>query len=159
MTEKQQLDAELTEILKHLPGWQLDPDYAAHTWCAVLRDGTGGDSRQRHASQGPPLSQRHVAVATATASIPPDKHLHITVARNRPPENCRRNRAPFLPWYLAAYAEKRSGSRDNEARNRQQELTRRPGRILGPDITPRMQGNPTRIYAKGLTVEVHGNAT
>ena len=28
MTEKQHLDAELTEILKHLAGWQLDPKYA-----------------------------------------------------------------------------------------------------------------------------------
>ena len=30
MTDKQQLDAELTEVLKHLPGWQLDPKFAQH---------------------------------------------------------------------------------------------------------------------------------
>jgi hypothetical protein len=35
MTEKQQLDAELTEILKHLDGWQLDPKYADHCWCVM----------------------------------------------------------------------------------------------------------------------------
>lgn len=35
MTEKQQLDAELTAILKHLEGWQLDPKYADHCWCVM----------------------------------------------------------------------------------------------------------------------------
>ena len=41
MTEKQQLDAELTEVLKHLAGWQLDSKYADHCWCAVLIDNIG----------------------------------------------------------------------------------------------------------------------
>ena len=35
MTDKQQLDAELTAILPYLPGWQLDPKYAQHTWCVM----------------------------------------------------------------------------------------------------------------------------
>ena len=35
MTDKQQLDAELTAILSYLPGWQLDPKYAHHTWLVM----------------------------------------------------------------------------------------------------------------------------
>jgi len=35
MTEKQQLDAEVTAVLPYLPGWKLDPTYADHTWCVM----------------------------------------------------------------------------------------------------------------------------
>ncbi len=107
MTDKQQLDAELTAILKHLPGWQLDPAYANHTWCAVLRDGTGkgihvnatqAKGRLYLSGMWPSTSDRE--------ACRPDKCQHITVARDRPPEKIAAEiERRFLPWYTAAYAE------------------------------------------------------
>ena len=93
------------------------------------------------------------------AACRPDKCQHITVARNRPPEKIAAEiERRFLPWYTAAYAEElERAAQHDAARNRQHELTADLAAILGPDITPRIDGNPTHIYAKGLTVEVHGN--
>ena len=161
MTEKQQLDAELTEVLKHLPGWQLDPAYATHTWCAVLRDGTG---RGIHVNATQAKGRFYLSGMWPSTSdreaCRPDKCQHITVARDRPPEKIAAEiERRFLPWYTAAYTEELERvRRHNEARNCQRKLTADLAAILGPHITPRIDGNPTRIYAKGLTVEVHGNA-
>ena len=159
--DKRQLDAELAALLPFLPGWQLDPAYADHTWCAVLRDGTG---KGIHVNSTQAKGRLYLSGMWPSTSdreaCRPDKCQHITVARDRPPEKIAAEiERRFLPWYTAAYAEESERvRRHNEARNRQHELTADLAAILGPDITPRSDGNPTRIYAKGLTVEVHGNA-
>jgi len=160
MNEKQQLDAELTEILKHLPGWQLDPKYDGHCWCAVLIDGTG---RGIHVNATQAKGRLYLSGTWPQDSEHrvhgPDKHLHITVARNRPPEKIAAEiTRRFLPWYLAAYAEQTERVANcNAARNRQQEVTVELAALLGPDASRRLQSNPNQIYASGLTVDVHGD--
>ena len=87
MTERQQLDAELTAILPYLPGWKLDPTYANHTWCAVLIDGTG---RGIHVSITQAKGRFYISGMWPSDSdhqqCRPDKCQHITIARNRQPE-------------------------------------------------------------------------
>ena len=160
MTEKQQLDAELTEVLKHLSGWQLDPRYNNHCWCAVLIDGTG---RGIHVNATQAKGRLYLSGCWPTDSEHrvhgPNKHLHITIARNRPPEKIAAEiQRRFLPWYRVAYAEQAElAARRNAARNRQQEVTVELAAILGPEASRRLQSNPNQIYASGLTVDVHGN--
>ena len=85
--------------------------------------------------------------------------MHITIARNRPPEKIAAEiERRFLPWYLAAYAEQlKRAEQHNASRNRQQEVTVELAALLGPEASRRMQSNPNQIYAPGLTVDVHGN--
>ncbi len=160
MTEKQQLDAELTEVLKHLSGWQLDPRYKNHCWCAVLIDGTG---RGIHVNATQAKGRLYLSGCWPTDSEHrvhgPNKHLHITIARNRPPEKIAAEiQRRFLPWYTAAYAEQAElAVQCNAARNRQQEVTVELAAILGPEASRRLQSNPNQIYASGVTVDVHGN--
>jgi hypothetical protein len=160
MTDKQQLDAELAEVLKHLPGWQLDPKYNDHCWCAVLIDGTG---RGIHVNATQAKGRLYLSGCWPTDSDHrvhgPDKHLHITVARGRPPEKIAAEiQRRFLPWYLAAYAEQvEKVAKCNAARNRQQEVTVELAALLGPEASRRLQSNPNQIYAAGLTVDVHGD--
>lgn len=160
MTEKQQLDAELTGTLKHLPGWQLDPKYADHCWCAVLIDSIG---REIHVNATQAKGRFCLGGMWPTDSDHqqhiPDKPLHITIARNRPPEKIAAEiERRFLPWYLAAYAEQlKRAEQHNAARARQQEITVELAALLGSDASRRMQRNPNQIYALGLTVDVHGN--
>ncbi len=160
MTEKQQLDAELTEVLKHLSGWQLDPRYNNHCWCAVLIDGTG---RGIHVNATQAKGRLYLSGCWPTDSEHrvhgPNKHLHITIARNRPPEKIAAEiQRRFLPWYRVAYAEQAElAVQRNAARNRQQEVTVELAVILGSEASRRLQSNPNQIYASGLTVDVHGN--
>ena len=160
MTEKQQLDAELTEVLKHLSGWQLDPRYNNHCWCAVLIDGTG---RGIHVNATQAKGRLYLSGCWPTDSEHrvhgPNKHLHITIARNRPPEKIAAEiQRRFLPWYTVAYAEQaKLAAQRNAARNRQQEVTVELAAILGPEASRRLQSNPNQIYASGVTVDVHGN--
>ena len=160
MTEKQQLDAELTEILKHLAGWQLDPKYADHCWCAVLIDDVG---RGIHVNATRAKGRLCISGMWPTDSDHqqhrPDKPLHITIARNRPPEKIAAEiERRFLPSYLPAYAEQlKRAEQHNASRNRQQEVTVELAALLGPEASRRMQSNPNQIYAPGLTVDVHGN--
>jgi hypothetical protein len=157
MNEKQQLDAELTEVLKHLPGWQLDPKYGEHWWCSVLRDGTGRgihvnatQAKGRFYISGfwPTDKENHQHV--------PDKPEHITIARNRPPEKIAADiQRRFLPWYLAAYAEMMERvEQHNTSRNSQQEIAMELADLLG--VTPRLQCSPPQVYANGVTIDVHG---
>jgi len=159
MTDKQQLDAELTEVLKHLAGWQLDPKFAQHCWAAALIDGV---SRGIHVNATQAKGRLCISGMWPSDSDRqqhrPDKPLHITIARNRPPEKIAAEiERRFLPWYLAAYAEqlKRAEQR-NASRNRQQDVTVELAALLGPEAGRRMQSNPNQIYAPGLTVDVHG---
>ena len=160
MTERQQLDAELTALLPYLPGWKLDPTYANHTWCAVLIDGTG---RGIHVSITQAKGRFYISGTWPSDSdrqqCTPDKRLHITIARNRPPEKIAAEIARrFLPWYTAAYAEQTDrAAQHNAARNRQQEVTVELAALLGQGAARRLQSNPNQIYASGLTVDVHGN--
>lgn len=160
MTDKQQLDAELTEVLKHLDGWQLDPKYADHTWCAVLIDGVG---RGIHVSATQAKGRLYIGGMWPCdgnrQQHRPDKPLHITIARNRPPEKIAAEiERRFLPWYLATYAEQlKRAEQHNASRNRQQEVTVELAALLGLEGSRRMQSNPNQIYAPGLTVDVHGN--
>ncbi len=160
MTEKQQLDAELAALLPYLPGWQLDPKYADHTWCAVLID---GDGRGIHVNSTQAKGRFHISGMWPWTSdrqqYRPDKCQHITIARNRPPEKIAAEiQRRFLPWYMAAYAEQTERvRRHNDGRNRQQEVTVELAAILGEEATRRMQSNPNQIYASGLTVDIHGN--
>lgn len=160
MTEKQQLDAELTEILKHLPGWQLDPRYNDHCWCAVLSDGTG---RGIHVNATQAKGRLYLSGCWPYDSDHrmhgPNKSLHITVGRDRPPEKIAAEiRRRFLPWYLAAYAEQAERAAECDSnRNRQQKLAVELAAVLGPEIKARTDGNPARIHAKGLSLEVHGS--
>jgi len=142
MTEKQQLDAELTEILKYLDGWQLDPKYADHCWCGALIDSIG---RGIHVNATQAKGRLYLSGMWPTDSDHqqhmPDKPLHITIARNRPPEKIAAEiERRFLPWYLAAYAEqlKRAEQR-NAARTRQQEITVELAAVLGSDASRRTQ--------------------
>ena len=160
MTDKRQLDAELAAMLPFLPGWQLDPAYADHTWCAVLRDGTG---KGIHVNSTQAKGRLYLSGIWPSDSdrqqCTPDKPLHITVARNRPPEKTAAEIARrFLPWYTATYAEQAErAARHNAARNRQQEVTVELAAMLGEGAARRLQSNPKQIYASGLTVDVHGN--
>ena len=160
MNDKQQLDAELTEILKHLAGWQLDPKYADHCWCAVLIDGVG---RGIHVNATQAKGRLCISGMWPTDSDRqqhrPDKPLHITIARSRPLEKIAAEiKRRFLPWYLAAYAEQvEKVAKCNAARNRQREVTVELAALLGPEASRRLQSNPNQIYASGLTVEVHGD--
>jgi hypothetical protein len=160
MTEKQQLDADLAEILKHLEGWTLDPKYADHCWCAVLIDNIG---RGIHVNATQAKGRLCLSGMWPTDSDHqqhrPDKPLHITIARNRPPEKIATEiERRFLPWYLAAYAEQlKRAEAQNAARTRQQEITVELAALLGSDACRRMQSNPNQVYANGVTVEVHGN--
>jgi hypothetical protein len=88
----------------------------------------------------------------------PDKPLHISIARNRTPEKIAADlQRRFLPWYTAAYAEQAErAARQNDRRNRQQEVTVELAALLGDDATRRLQSNPNQVYAPGLTVDVHG---
>lgn len=159
-TEKQQLDAQLTEVLKHLPGWKLDPAYARHTWCAVLVDGEG---RGIHVNATQAKGRLYLSGIWPQTSdreyCRPDKCLHITVGRDRPPEKTAAEiTRRFLPWYLAAYTEETERVRQhNESRNRQQELTVELTALLGPDAHKRLQTGRCQIHAPGLSVDVHGN--
>jgi hypothetical protein len=160
MIEKLQLDAELTALLPYLPGWQLDPKYADHTWCAVLRDGAGkGIHVNATQAKGRFYLSGMWPCDSDRQQCTPDKPLHITVARNRPPEKIAAEiTRRFLPWYTAAYAEQAErAARYNASRNRQQEVTVELAALLGDGAARRMQGNPNQIYASGLTVDVHGN--
>ncbi len=166
MSEKQQLDAELTEVLRHLPGWQLDPRYNDHCWCAVLTDGNG---RGIHVNATQAKGRLYLSGTWPYDSENrvhgPDKHLHITVARNRPPEKTAAEiKRRFLPWYLAEYAKQAERVKEyNAARDRQQQLAAELAALLGPDAIRRLQSNrdrnqtPNRIYASGVTVDVHSN--
>ena len=160
MTEKQQLDAELTALVPHLPGWKLDPAYADHTWCAVLIDGTG---RGIHVNSTQARGRLYISGMWPWTSdrqqYRPDKCQHITIARNRPPEKIATEiHRRFLPWSTAAYAEQAERIKQhNASRNRQQEVTVELAALLGEGAARRMQGNPNQIYASGLTVDVHGN--
>jgi len=166
VTEKQQLDAELTAILKHLPEWQLDPRYNDHCWCAVLTDGNG---RGIHVNATQAKGRLYLSGCWPTDSENrvhgPDKHLHITVARNRPPEKIATEiQRRFLPWYLAEYAKQTEHVKEcNDRRDQQQELTANLAALLGPEASRRLQSNrdrnqtPNRIYANGITVDVHSN--
>ena len=160
MTDKQQLDGELIEVVKHLPGWQLDPKYDGHCWCAVLIDGTG---RGIHVNATQAKGRLGIGGMWPSdgdrQQHRPDKPLHITIARNRPPEKIAAEIARrFLPWYTAAYAEQvEKVTKCNAARNRQQEITVELAALLGPDASRRLQSNPNQIYASGITVEVHSN--
>jgi hypothetical protein len=135
MTERHQLDAELTAIAAHLPGrWQLDPKYTDHVWCAVLRDDTDhGLHFNMTAAKGRlqisgmwPLdkqNQQHI----------PSKCQHVTVARDRPPEKIAAEiKRRFLPWYLAAYAEQAQRASEADAgRRKQQEVAVELAALLG----------------------------
>ena len=159
MNDKRQLDAELAALLPFLPGWQLDPAYADHTWCAVLRDGTG---KGIHVNSTQAKGRLYLSGIWPCDSdrqqCTPDKRLHITVARNRPPEKIAAEIARrFLPWYTAAYAEQTDrAAQHNAARNRQQEVTVELAALLGDDATRRLQSKTNQVYAPGLTVDVHG---
>ena len=160
MIDKQQLDADLTAILPYLPGWQLDTAYARHTWCAVLRDGTG---KGIHVNATQAKGRLHISGMWPSDSThqqcTPDKPLHISVARNRPPEKIAADlQRRFLPWYTAAYAEQvERAAQQDAARTRQREVTVELAAILGQDTARPSPSNPNTIYASGLTVEVHGN--
>lgn len=160
MTEKQQLDAELTALLPYLPGWQLDPKYADHTWCAVLIDGNG---RGIHVNSTQAKGRLYISGMWPWTSdrqqYRPDKCQHVTIARNRPPEKIAAEiQRRFLPWYMAAYAEQAErAAQHNASRNRQQEVTVELAALLGDGAARRLQSNPNQIYASGLTVDVHGN--
>jgi len=157
--DKRQLDAELAALLPFLPGWQLDPAYADHTWCAVLRDGTG---KGIHVNSTQAKGRLYLSGIWPCDSdrqqCTPDKPLHITIARNRPPEKIAAEIARrFLPWYTAAYAEQTDrAAQHNAARNRQQEVTVELAALLGDDATRRLQSKTNQVYAPGLTVDVHG---
>lgn len=167
MTEKQQLDAELTEVLKHLPGWQLDPKYNDHCWCAVLSDDNG---RGIHVNATQAKGRFYLSGCWPHDSEGrmhgPDKHLHITVARNRPSEKIAAEiTRRFLPWYLAEYTKQTERVAEyNAARDRQQGIAAELAALLGPDASRRLQSNrdrnhcPNRVYANGITIDVHGSA-
>ena len=158
--DKRQLDAELAALLPFLPGWQLDPAYADHTWCAVLRDGTGKGIHVNSTQAKGRLYLSGIWPCDGDRQqCTPDKRLHITVARNRPPEKIAAEIARrFLPWYTAAYAEQAErAAKHNAARNRQQEVTVELAALLGQGAARRLQSDPNQIYASGLTVDVHGN--
>jgi len=160
MTDKQQLDAELTALLPYLPGWKLDPAYADHTWCAVLKDSNG---RGIHVNMTQAKGRLYISGMWPWTSdrqqFRPDKCQHVTIARNRPPDKIAAEiQRRFLPWYTAAYAEQaKRVKQHNASRNRQQEVTVELAAILGEGASRRMQSNPNQIYAAGLTVDVHGN--
>ncbi len=140
MTDKQQLDAELTAILPYLPGWQLDPKYAQQTWCAVLRDGTGKGIHVNATQAKGRLCISGIWPSDSThQQCTPDKPLHISVARNRPPEKIAADlQRRFLPWYTAAYAaQTEQTARRNDRRTRQQEVTVELAALLGDDATRR----------------------
>ena len=92
MTDKQQLDAELTAILPYLPGWQLDPKYAQHTWCAVLRDGTG---KGIHVNATQAKGRLYISGMWPADSHPPAMHPRQAAAYQLPATGRRRKSPPI----------------------------------------------------------------
>jgi len=162
MSEKEQLDAELRAILPYLPGWELDPRYHAHTWCAALIDGTGkgihvnatqAKGRFYISGMWPTDKKNHRHIPNKTEHI---FHHGLSIARNRPPEKIAADlQRRFLPWYTAAYAEqvKRVESHDT-TQQRRQEVTLELAALLGKET--QLQSDPSHIYVNALTVDIHG---
>ena len=158
MNDKRQLDAELTALLAHMPGWQLDPRYNDHTWCAVLRDGTGRGIHVNSTQAKGRLYLSGIWPSDDRQKCIPDKPQHITVARNKPPEKIAADlQRRFLPWYMAAYAEQEARvNGNNAARTRRQELAVELCALLGEDARRAMQSKVPHVYSHGLTVDVNG---
>ncbi len=156
--EKKIFDAELARVVKHLPGWKLDPTKAC--WYSYLTDGTGKEIHVNMTAKkgrftisgGWPLDsdrQQHI----------PRDSMTITIARDRPPEKIAAEiQRRFLPWYTAAYAEQLGyANNHNDSRKRQQELTvELAGLFTSKEAMRQMQSDPNKIFAHGITVEVHG---
>ena len=162
MTERQQLDAELTAILPYLPGWKLDPTYANHTWCAVLIDGTG---RGIHVSITQAKGRFYISGMWPSDSdhqqCRPDKCQHITIARSRPPEKVAAEIYAALPAVVHGRL-CRAKRAHHVAQCRPQppaRSDRRTSRLVRAKGRARAQSNPNRIYVPGLAVEVHGGGT
>ena len=157
--DKRQLDREMTAILAYLPGWQLDPRYNDHCWCAALIDGTG---RGVHVNTQQAKGRLYISgvwpIDNDHRQYIPDRCQHITIARDRPAEKIAAEiQRRFLPWYMAAYGEQAERVKQHkESQGRQQEVTAELAALLGPEATTRMQRNPNQIYAPGLTVDVNG---
>ncbi len=162
MTEKQQLDAELTAVLKHLPGWRLDPKYNDHWWAAHLIDGTGRGIFVNATR----IKGRFVISGTWPKDKEGRDHLpenrqHITVARGRSAEKIATDiERRFLGWYEAAYKEQLDKiARHADSRSRQQEATAALAELLGPRCRQQTNSSPCQIYAGNLTVDVHNGGT
>jgi len=159
MTEKRELDAQLSAVLEHLPGWTLDPNYNDHAWCAVLIDGTG---KGIHVNATQAKGRLCISGTWPTDSEHrlhgPDKHLRITIARDRPPEKIAADiQRRFLQWYTAAYAEQvERVKQHNAVRTRRQEVAVELAALLGQEASRQLQSETPHIHAHGLTVDVNG---
>ena len=97
-----------------------------HRRCAVLRDGTGkGIHVNATQAKGRLCISGMWPADAAHQQCTPDKPLHISIARNRPPEKIAADlQRRFLPWYAAAYAEQvEEAAKEDARRTRQQEVT------------------------------------
>jgi hypothetical protein len=119
----------------------------------VLRDGTGkGIHVNATQAKGRFCISGMWPFDSARQQSIPDKPLHISIARNRPPEKIAADlQKRFLPWYMAAYAEQIERAAQHDARrNRQQEVTNELGLMLGDDAMCSLQS----VHGHGLTVDV-----
>ena len=107
MTDRQQLDAQLTAILAHLPGWKLDPKFASFMWCAGLIDGTGrGIHVNMVKAKGRFYLSGYWPADKSGTQVIPDIRPAISISRDRPPEKIAADiLRRFLPAYEAAYAQ------------------------------------------------------
>ena len=127
----QDLDRELAEVLKYLPGWKLDPSYRHHTWCSGLIDGAG---HGLHFNAVRTKGRLYIG-GRFKDEYRPDRCEHITVARNRPPEKIAADiQRRLLPWYLEAYAEQEERIKSAEInRNRRARVEKELKELLGGD--------------------------
>jgi hypothetical protein len=157
MIDKQQLDAELKAILKHLPDWRLDPAYGKDTWRAVLIDGTGKGIHVNATREKGRLCLSGIwPVDSEHQQHRPKECKRITIARDRPPEKIAADiQRRFLPWYVNAYTEQvEEVNRQNARRKQQQEVAAELAALLGQTAW-RADRDPNEIFAHGLTVQVH----
>ena len=156
-TVKKQLDAEMAAILEHLPGWQLDPQYAEHWWCAAIKNDEG---------MGLQLNvSKRTGRWTITGFWPydnsgkqwlPDRPKEISIDRDRQPEKIAADiTRRFLPWYTDAFAEQveRARQADNHRRG-QENLAKELMELLG-NRAYRTDRQPEMIELDNLSLRLH----
>jgi hypothetical protein len=106
------LDRELIEVLKFLPGWQLDPANRDNTWYSAIMDGTGRGIYFNAVR----MRGRLYLSGRFNDNCRPEHCEHISVSRNRPARAIAADiQRRFLPWYLEAFAAQEVAIKAEEA--------------------------------------------
>ena len=125
------LDRELTEVLKYLPGWKLDQAYRDHIWCSAITDGTG---RGIHFNTVR-MKGRVYLSGRFNDNCRPDHHEHISIVRNRPPQAIAADiQRRFLPWYLEAYSAEETRAKETGGLERRTKIKQELSAMLDDSV-------------------------